>query len=98
MMQWQLLQRGLCAIQRSVALSMTKKNLQSRPFQVRNNVYGSVRDYHIEKEIGEQSVAVETLTGPKLAEMIAIDHDLTVAKSKRILNTVFDTIVDVSIK
>ena len=57
-----------------------------------NFFYGSENDGND----GKQSVPVETTTRRELAEMIAEEHDLTVAKSTRILNTVFDAIVDVS--
>ena len=40
----------------------------------------------------------KSLTKKDLCEIIAEEHDLSVSKSKRILNTVFDSIVEVRIE
>jgi hypothetical protein len=50
----------------------------------------------VEQEETQTKEAVKTTTQKEIVKAIAETHDLSLAESKRILSTVFDTIVDVS--
>jgi hypothetical protein len=58
------------------------------------------RDFWTTAPVEQQETATKepgrTTTQKEIVKAIAETHDLTLAESKRILSTVFDTIVDVS--
>jgi HSP90 family molecular chaperone len=51
----------------------------------------------VEQEETQIKEAVKMTTQKEIVKAIAETHDLSLAESKRILSTVFDTIVDVSV-
>merc|ERR1719491_1167391 len=48
----------------------------------------------LSREVTNSSTPSESYTFQSLVEEVATEHDLSVAKSKRIVNTVFDTIAE----
>ncbi len=72
--------------------STTRRIGTTAPFQ---NVNLVTRSYAYGSS-GESSGEKNTLSKPDLARMLAEEHDLSIAQSNRILNSVFDIISEVS--
>mmetsp|Transcript_25510 Transcript_25510/g.59271 ORF Transcript_25510/g.59271 Transcript_25510/m.59271 type:complete len:145 (+) Transcript_25510:185-619(+) len=71
-----------------------------RPLMVRKvptrGIYSRFEDDHVKAKDKKVSKSLPPMTKQNLARMVAAEHDLSIAKSDRILTTILDSIVEVS--